>query len=175
MEKNETLNEFIEKNNKLITIVGVFGAIVVFSFNLDSYLMTFSALGIFLVLSWELFKNIPNADSNKDFQNFVFMPSIKVIEILFFGFVLAIYFYVGNYAFNKHPDIKILFIPIFIFIPIANFLGVITYDWLKGPELTELRKNKRGFRYWVISMIFLLPILCIEFSYLSIKFFEIVK
>jgi len=175
MNEIKTLEDLVQKKDKLITVIGVFGAIAAFSIEFNSYLMAFSALGIFLLLSWELYRDIPHPGENIDPQETTFISSLQMLEVLFLGFILAIYFYVGNYAFILHPETKFVFIFIFIFIPIANFLWIFTDKWMKTPEITNLKMNKRGFRLWIISMIILLPILWAEISYLVVKFFEYVK
>jgi uncharacterized membrane protein YhdT len=173
MDEITTLDELIQKKEKLITVVGVFGAIVAFSIDLNYYPITFSALGIFLLLSWELYKNIPSDDKNNAQKTF--MSSLKMVELLFFGFVLGVYFYVGTYAFVLQPETRNLFILFFIAVPVTNFFWLFMSDWINGPEITNLKLNKCGFRLWFISMVILLPILWVEICYILIKIFEHAK
>ena len=167
------MEELIQKKDKLITVVGVFGAIAAFSIDLHYYPLTFSALGIFLLLSWELYKNIPSGDKNSAKK--IFISSLQMMELLFLGFVLGVYFYVGTYAFVLQPETKTLFILIFIVMPITNFFWLVMSDWIKSPEITDLKQNKTGFRLWFVSMVILLPIIWGEICYLIIKIFENVK
>ncbi|MGD1004776.1 MAG: hypothetical protein ABR887_05080 [Methanoregulaceae archaeon] len=175
MDEIETLDDLIKKKDKLITVIGVFGALAAFSIDLNFYPLTYSALAIFLLLSYELYQNIPRTDKPIDLNQRTIFSTLEIFQILFFAFVTIIYGYVGHYAFQVHPDLKISFILFFIAAPIANLLWIIITDWMKSPEIINLKQNILKFRIWIISMVILIPILWAEICYFIIKFFEYVK
>ena len=58
-KKPETLSDFINKNDKLLATMGVFGALTAFFHTVNAFL-SLIILFIFLVLSLELFTKFPN-------------------------------------------------------------------------------------------------------------------
>jgi hypothetical protein len=169
MNEIKSLDDLIEKKYKIITTIGVFGALTLFSINLGNYWITFGSLALFLILCWELYKNIPEITGTE-----IIFTSLNLFRILFFvGFLGPIYIYVAKFAFVLHPEIKWSFIIFFIVAPILNFQFLIYNNWKKTPELLLFTNQKRKFFYWNISVVILFFVIGIELSYLMIKFFEI--
>ena len=170
-DKIKTLDELIEKKSKIITIIGVFGALTIFSTSLEGayYLITFGCLAIFLVLCWEFYKHIPHEDEPE-----AFISTLNVFKYLFFfGFLMPIYGYVAYFAFKLHPGVKIIFILFFIAVPCLNFSFSVLNNWEKNPEIAQL-KDKRPIQHlWIIIIILFLTI-PLEIAYIATKILEII-
>lgn len=171
MDDIKSLHDFIEKEYKLITVLGVFGAISAFSVNLELYLLTFSSLAIFLLLAFELFRNIPSIDDESPY-----ISALKMFEILIFcGFIISVYFYIAKMAFVEHTGLKITFIIFFVVTPYFAFIYTIITNWAKNEEIQEIINSPRKYQkiFWITVILLSIIIFC-ELTYLTVKFFEIV-
>jgi len=82
-----TLNELINKKYKIITALGVFGALTLFSISLQVPILIFGCLAIFLILSYELFNpNIPEREVG--YKKSLF----STLELFLFFFYIALLF-----------------------------------------------------------------------------------
>ena len=166
MDEIKTLNDLIEKKYKLITCIGVFGALVLLSINLEIPFLPFGFFAIFLLLIYELGRTLPHSES----QLWEF-SSLEIIEAIFFFLILMpIYFYFAKYSIVLHPENKFNFVGFFIFVPYAKAFNIVYNRWLKNPEVIKLSEHKMNYKIWKILVICCFIVLCLEMTYLSMKY-----
>lgn len=161
-----TLDDLIEKKYKIITVIGVFGALTLLSTELEPppYLITFGTLAIFLILCWEFYKHIPRIEDPKTFYS-----PLRLFEWIFlFGFLLPIYGYVAYFSFKLHPELKIIFIIFFIWVPIFNVLYLILNHLEKNPKIAQ-HPNERSIRILLFLLFIVLGFIA---TYAITKVFE---
>lgn len=164
--KIETLDDLIEKKSKIITIIGVFGALTIFSTTLGDFpLITFGSLAIFLILCWEFYKHIPKIEHPRDF-----ITTLNLFEFLFFfGFLFPIFGYMAYFAFHIHPELKFIFTLLFIVIPLMKFSILILNNWEKNLNVERMPINPLS--ALIISLFFVIPL---ELSYIIFRVLEII-
>jgi hypothetical protein len=163
-----TFHDLIEKEHKLITVMGVFGAIAAFSIDLNLPLFTFSSFGIFLLLTWELLKNIPSKDDNRS----IAISSTKIFEILIlFGFLVSIYLYFAKMAF-VNESLKKFFILLFVITPWLSIVYRVMDDWSISKDVQYLKNQRQKFYgFWIIVVLLSSVIFC-ELVFLTCKFID---
>lgn len=167
-DKIETLDDLIEKKSKIITIIGVFGALTIFTTTLGDYpLITFGCLAILLILCWEFYKHIPKIERPRDF-----ITTLNLFELLFFfGFLFPIYGYMAYFTFHMHPELKIIFSILFIAIPMMKFSVLILNNWMKNLDIERTSKNPTINPLWtlIISLFFVIPL---ELTYIVYRILD---
>lgn len=159
--KIETLNDLIDRKHRILTIIGVFGALTLFSTQLEKpNLITFGSLAIFLILCYEFHKSIPIIDDDKSF-----FSTLRAFEIIFFfGILIPIYLYVAYYSIVLSTESKILFGIFFILAPVLNIVKVALDKLKDNPEFQSFYEY-RGSRY---NLYCIFVILLIYFSFIAI-------
>ena len=112
MRNNKTtLKEFIEKNYRLLTILGVFAALTSFfaSAYPENYILSFSTFIMFLLISWEFWISFPESEKSS--------TNLNVFEYLFFALLLG----VAGQIIMSYKDLLITFSSIIFFV-IYSFL-----------------------------------------------------
>lgn len=116
MMGNYGIRQFVEDNYKLITVVGVFGALSAFLLNIKDFFSAFLALLIFLILCIELWIALPRSEEAS--------MRLTFFEAIFYIFFLAIFFNIIRFVFESHKDLILLFcvcviLPIYVAITIG--------------------------------------------------------
>jgi uncharacterized membrane protein len=171
------LSDFIEKNDKLITVFGVFGAIVAFSLSIGDTFIIFCSLAFFLLLSWELQTKVKQFEAQlkrSEENSNSLLSAFSIFSAVLASFVLAVYLYTAKYAYTHSQGLT--FSLGFIFIPCLCFLMLIVENWKKNTEIKVLWDKTLWDKifYFRIILIVLSLVLSFEISYSLTKVFEYV-
>ncbi len=109
-EEKVQIKKFIDDHHRIITIIGVFGALTGFFIVNEIIFGAFFSLMIFLLLSWELWINFPKSEKAT--------YRLQMFEFFFIGLVLALGAYILEFVFIKNKEL----IPIFdIYVLFGSF------------------------------------------------------
>jgi len=154
-----TLASYIEDNHKLITVLGVFTALTVFSTNLRlqpfGYLLSWLFMSLALLVWIELWGRFPNKKGNWTltwFENFL---SIAVLVVLVYWLV----------------DFRQIW-HLYLFIPVASgFLAIFSYVMQRYDLFNRFFKSQPGKRRWLRYTLGFASVICITvFAYwISLK------
>jgi hypothetical protein len=131
-----TLTKFIEDNQKLISILGVFTALTVFTANLSvralGYVLSFIFLSLTLIIWIELLEKFPRGDANWRLKLFEILLSYSFLGIIIY-WLLA------------YPDIwnSFMFMPLGIILA-SIFISLLTAPIKKYNLFNRFFKTKPG-------------------------------
>lgn len=156
--KKNRLDEFIESNQKLISVLGVFTALTVFTANLQfkvfGYALSFIFMSITLIIWVELLEKFPKGDAHW---------RLKIFEtLLSFSFLALILYWLLSYREIWH---KIMFFPLTIIFA-TLLINIFTIPIKKYDRFNRFFKTKPGKLKIIRHLLFL--IIIIFFFYVSL-------
>jgi hypothetical protein len=169
-QEEKTLSDFIKEHEKLITVIGVFGALTAFFTTMEngSIIVIFSYI-IFFLLCLELMTHFPKfpeyfTSGLKTIRLFTFQVLLSILVILFFGYVA--YYQPATLAFT---------------ILISIFAVLFYYDQISIPVNIYLNKHQKtgkavGFLavLGLSLLIFLVFIMILGVILLALSYFGII-
>lgn len=160
--ERSTLSQFIESNQKLISVLGVFIALTVFTANLSfraiGYALSFMFLTLTLIIWIELLEKFPSGEANW---------RLKVFEILLsYSFLGIIFYWLLAYREIWH---SVLFLPLTIILA-TTITGVLTFPIKKYDLFNRFFNTKPGKLKIVRYVLFLLIIFFVLGISLRISF-----
>jgi len=112
-QKKETLSDFINDNDKLLTTMGVFGGLTALFTTIENgEVLSFLSFFIFLVLGWELYTRFPNWREWRESTIKLFIFRILSLVLVFGVAVYLLYSYLSYFALSL---VYIFFICLFVF------------------------------------------------------------
>lgn len=98
-QKKETLSDFINANDKLLTTMGVFGALTALFTTIENgEILSFLSFFIFLVLGWELFSRFPKWRKWRESTIKLFIFRILSVVLVFGVAVYLLYSYLTYFV-----------------------------------------------------------------------------
>lgn len=156
--KNQnTLTNFIEQNQKIISVLGVFTALTVFTANLSfrafGYALSFIFLSLTLLLWIEVLEKFPKGEANW---------RLKIFEILLsYTFLGIILYWLLSYREIWH---SVMYLPVSIILA-TIFTSIVTWP-IKKYDLFNIifrtKPTKRKFIRYTLYLIIILGILFIS-------------
>jgi len=115
------IKEWLDQNHKLLSIVGIFGALTAYFSTLESIFLPFSTFAIFLFLCYEVWINFPRSEEAS--------TRLKIFEYLFVFLFFSVLIY-----------ILVTYKQIIIGMSSIAFLGTYSYISIKLIERFKIDK-----------------------------------
>ena len=130
--KEVTIRDFIDKNHRLFTVMGVFGGLAALFTRLENAeYLAFISFAILLLLDWELWITFPKSEEASS--------SLTVFEwfLQFFLFMIAIYIYSTYVSAHMTHKLVSTILPIILF---GVFAGITVLIFQKFRLYEHIRK-----------------------------------